>query len=76
MVKDREHALQSLDLAYFTYRGIVRNLEEGFKVGSQVWHCYPELSEYLQFYNDFANILSQFKEVCKAWSSQRRQELL
>ncbi|KAL9714113.1 pH-response regulator protein palA/rim20 [Leucoagaricus gongylophorus] len=76
LVKDREHALQSLDLAYFTYRGIVRNLEEGFKVGSQVWHCYPELSEYLQFYNDFANILSQFKEVCKAWSSQRRQELL
>jgi len=33
LVKDRERALQSLDLAYFKYCGIIRNLEEGFKVG-------------------------------------------
>ena len=32
-MKDRERALQSLDLAYFKYCGIIRNLEEGFKVG-------------------------------------------
>jgi len=32
LVKDRERALQSLDLAYFKYCGIIRNLEEGFKV--------------------------------------------
>ncbi|KAF9468112.1 BRO1-like domain-containing protein [Collybia nuda] len=30
-VKDREHALQSLDLAYHKYREITRNLDEGFK---------------------------------------------
>ncbi|KAF9450357.1 BRO1-domain-containing protein [Macrolepiota fuliginosa MF-IS2] len=57
-VKDREHALQSLDLAYFKYREITRNLEEGFK-----------------FYNDLAGILTQFKEVCKTWGYQRRQEI-
>ncbi|KAF8656828.1 hypothetical protein AX16_002376 [Volvariella volvacea WC 439] len=57
-VKEREHALQSLDLAYHKYREIVRNLDEGFK-----------------FYNDLAGILLQFKEACKAWSHQRKQEL-
>jgi programmed cell death 6-interacting protein len=33
-VKEREQALQSLDLAYFKYREITRNLDEGFKVSS------------------------------------------
>jgi len=32
VVKEREHALQSLDLAYFKYKEITRNLDEGFKV--------------------------------------------
>ncbi|KAF8968115.1 BRO1-like domain-containing protein [Flammula alnicola] len=31
VVKEREVALQSLDLAYFKYREITRNLDEGFK---------------------------------------------
>jgi hypothetical protein len=31
-VKERENALQSLDLAYFKYKEITRNLDEGFKV--------------------------------------------
>ncbi|KIM39855.1 hypothetical protein M413DRAFT_19615 [Hebeloma cylindrosporum] len=31
VVKERENALQSLDLAYFKYREITRNLDEGFK---------------------------------------------
>ncbi len=31
-VKERERALQSLDLAYAKYREIVKNLDEGFKV--------------------------------------------
>lgn len=31
-IKDREHALQSLDLAYHMYREITRNLDEGLKV--------------------------------------------
>ncbi|PPQ95240.1 hypothetical protein CVT26_014931 [Gymnopilus dilepis] len=30
-IKDRESALQALELAYFKYREITRNLEEGFK---------------------------------------------
>ncbi|PFH52959.1 hypothetical protein AMATHDRAFT_138650 [Amanita thiersii Skay4041] len=30
-IREREFALQSLDLSYFKYREIVRNLEEGFK---------------------------------------------
>jgi programmed cell death 6-interacting protein len=33
-VKEREYALQSLDLAYHMYRDIIRNLDEGLKVGS------------------------------------------
>jgi programmed cell death 6-interacting protein len=31
-VKDREFALQSLELSYFKYKDIIRNLEEGYKV--------------------------------------------
>lgn len=31
-MKDREHALQSLDLAYHKYKEITRNLDEGLKV--------------------------------------------
>lgn len=31
-IKDREHALQSLDLAYHKYREITRNLDEGLNV--------------------------------------------
>ena len=34
VVKAREHALQSLDLAYHKYKEIVRNLEEGLKARS------------------------------------------
>ncbi|KAJ8502383.1 hypothetical protein ONZ45_g11815 [Pleurotus djamor] len=57
-VKERELALQSLDLSYHKYREIRRNLEEGFK-----------------FYNDLASILLQFKESCKHWTTQRKQEI-
>ncbi|THH30031.1 hypothetical protein EUX98_g4157 [Antrodiella citrinella] len=56
-VKEREHALQSLDLAYHKYKEITRNLDEGLK-----------------FYNDFANILTQFRESCKEWVHMRRME--
>lgn len=37
-IKEREHALQSLDLSYQKYREIVRNLEEGFKVSLMIAH--------------------------------------
>ncbi|KAF5371853.1 hypothetical protein D9615_009568 [Tricholomella constricta] len=59
-VKEREHALQSLDLPYHKYREITRNLDEGFKVG---------------FYNDLATIFLQFKEACKNWSRLRNQQI-
>ncbi|RDX57268.1 pH-response regulator [Lentinus brumalis] len=58
VVKARERALQSLDLAYHKYKEVVRNLEEGLK-----------------FYNDFAVILSQFRDACKEWVNQRRNEI-
>jgi programmed cell death 6-interacting protein len=35
-IKAREHALQSLDLAYHKYREIHKNLTEGIKVGSHL----------------------------------------
>ncbi|KAI0766745.1 ALIX V-shaped domain binding to HIV-domain-containing protein [Irpex lacteus] len=57
-VKEREHALQSLDLAYHMYKEITRNLDEGLK-----------------FYNEFGNILAQFKETCKAWVNHRQDEM-
>ena len=31
-VKEREHALQSLDLGYHKYKEITRNLDEGLQV--------------------------------------------
>lgn len=57
-VKEREFALQSLELAYFKYKEISRNLEEGYK-----------------FYNDIASLLIKFKEECRTWTQQRRQEI-
>ena len=35
--KERERALQSLDLAYHKYREIVRNLEEGLNVSRMIY---------------------------------------
>lgn len=38
-IKEREHALQSLDLAYHKYKEIIRNLDEGLKVGFHPTHA-------------------------------------
>ncbi|CCM00096.1 uncharacterized protein FIBRA_02123 [Fibroporia radiculosa] len=57
-VKEREHALQSLDLAYHMYKEIMRNLDEGLK-----------------FYNDFASVLTQFRDTCNEWVLMRRNEI-
>ncbi|KAI0293747.1 BRO1-like domain-containing protein [Russula brevipes] len=57
-VKEREHALQSLDLSYHKYKEIVRHLDEG-----------------IEFYNDLAAMLIQFKESCVEWVMGRRSEL-
>lgn len=74
--KAREHALQSLDLAYHKYKEILQNLEEGQKA-SQMWPiCLTSLIRgRRQFYNDLAVILSQFRDMCKEWVDMRRQEM-
>lgn len=77
-VKEREHSLQSLDLAYHKYREITRNLDEGLKV--MLHYVYEALgSKHLwinkQFYNDIGAILAQFKETCKGWVIHRRDEM-
>ncbi|KAI0065090.1 BRO1-domain-containing protein [Artomyces pyxidatus] len=60
-IKDREHALQSLDLAYHKYKEIIRHLDEGLQASS--------------FYNDLSAILMQFKETCKEWKNLRHLEM-
>ncbi|KAF7794805.1 hypothetical protein EIP86_005947 [Pleurotus ostreatoroseus] len=43
------------------------------------YHKYREitrnLDEGLQFYNDFGNILTQFRETCRDWTDRRRDEM-
>ncbi|KAI0331883.1 BRO1-domain-containing protein [Cubamyces sp. BRFM 1775] len=51
VVKEREHALQSLDLAYHKYREILRNLEEGQKFYNDFSAI---LSEFRALCKDFA----------------------
>ncbi|KAG6840601.1 hypothetical protein C0991_005642 [Blastosporella zonata] len=77
-VKEREYALQSLDLAYHKYREITRNLDEGFKpprIMLLSWTNRFPCFSYRQFYNDLATIFLQFKEACKNWSRGRNQQI-
>ena len=74
-MKEREQALQSLDLVYIKYSEITRNLDEGFKVSEWCKGFDIQWLEICKFYNDLAGILMQFKEVCKAWALQRNQEI-
>ncbi|KAF7986480.1 hypothetical protein HWV62_31277 [Athelia sp. TMB] len=57
----------------------IKDREQALQALDQAYHQYQEitrnLSEGLQFYNDLAGILAQFKEACKAWSIQRSREL-
>ncbi|KAG5651345.1 hypothetical protein H0H81_009008 [Sphagnurus paluster] len=73
VVKEREHALQSLDLAYHKYREITRNLDEGFKVRTGAPIGATLMCSW--FYNDLATIFLQFKEACKTWSRLRNQQI-
>jgi programmed cell death 6-interacting protein len=77
-VKEREHALQSLDLSYHKYKEIIRHLDEGIQV-----HFFRRLfsavllmaTVFLQFYNDLTAMLIQFRENCVEWAMGRRSEL-
>ncbi|KAL5504141.1 RIM20 [Sanghuangporus vaninii] len=44
-IKEREHALQSLDLAYHKYREIIRNLEEGIKFYNDLLNILAQFRE-------------------------------
>ena len=77
-MKEREHALQSLDLAYHKYREILRNLEEGQKVrlitGNIPMVYADPTTPPPKFYNDFSAILSEFRALCKDFAAARRDE--
>lgn len=55
--KQREHALQSLENAYYKYKEIIANLDTGRK-----------------FYNDLSKIVSRFRDDCRSFVYQRKQE--
>ncbi len=76
-VKEREHALQSLDLSYHKYKEIVRHLDEGIQVRFLTGLYFRRIFERLfqQFYNDLTAMLIQFKESCVEWMIGRRSEL-
>jgi programmed cell death 6-interacting protein len=77
-VKEREHALQSLDLSYHKYKEIIRHLDEGIQVHFLRHVFFAVLltaTVFLQFYNDLAAMLIQFRENCVEWAMGRRSEL-
>ena len=77
-VKERERALQSLDLAYHMYKEITRNLDEGVKVIVIIKflsHTALSIRSSVQFYNGLGAILTQFRETCKLWADQRQNEM-
>ncbi|PCH42163.1 BRO1-domain-containing protein [Wolfiporia cocos MD-104 SS10] len=55
-VKEREHALQSLDLAYHKYKEIIRNLDEGLKFYNDFSAL---LSQFRDACKDWANMRRQ-----------------
>lgn len=75
-VKEREYALQSLDLSYHKYKEIVRHLDDGMQVRIRftLLHLAPEQPPQ-QFYNDLAAMLIKFKESCLEWVMGRRSEI-
>lgn len=77
-VKERERALQSLDLSYHKYKEIIRHLDEGIQVRFRR-ASFPPFSQvasiFHQFYNDLSAMLIQFKEICVEWVMGRRSEL-
>jgi programmed cell death 6-interacting protein len=77
-VKERERALQSLDLSYHDYKKTIRHLDEGIQVRLlrvSSPRCSQVVTVSHQFYNDLTAILIRFKEECVEWVMGRRSEL-
>lgn len=55
--REREQALQKLEMAYYKYKEMVNNVDGGRK-----------------FYNDLAKIVGRFRDGCKAFVTERREE--
>lgn len=73
-MKEREHALQSLELGYHKYIEITRHLNEAVEVSSFVWRL-PPTHPPCQFYNKLAGMITKFKDTCKAWAHERREDM-
>jgi programmed cell death 6-interacting protein len=58
-----------MELAYWKWREVVGNAEEGIKVGHFSTYAHE------QFYHDFANLLARLKETCKEWVYSRRVDV-
>lgn len=76
-VSFREKKLNEVERAYWKWREIVGNCEEGLKVG-----CAPLLRvaslmpfRILQFYKGFLDLLVQFRTTVSNWVHGRRSEM-
>jgi programmed cell death 6-interacting protein len=75
-VKQREHAIQSLELAYHKYKEIEANLAEGTRASYPIFFTGRESElQNLQFHQDFSILLKSFKDECRQWANQRSSEL-
>jgi programmed cell death 6-interacting protein len=76
-VKHREKKLQEMEMAYWKWREIVGNCEEGIRVSAAqtVPQSWPLKHIGIQFYNGFAELLAKFKETVQGWVYGRRSEL-
>ena len=76
-VKHREKKLQEMEMAYWKWREIVGNCEEGIRVRFAVVFRArtTQLTRIHKFYNGFSELLTKFKETVQGWVYGRRSEL-
>jgi len=74
-VKQRKHAIQSLDLAYHKCKEIQANLSEGTSVSYLARSSLKSKLERFQFHQGFSVLLKSFKDECQQWARQRSSEL-
>ena len=74
-VKQREHAIQSLELAYHKCKEIEANLAEGTSVSYLTRSSLKSKLGRFQFHQGFSVLLKSFKDECQHWARQRSSEL-